>query len=245
MSGAIRIRFVAIVVVGASLSLAALSPAISVAQNDPPVCVTARRLRAAGNPQAIRYERACEAARAAAARRAAPPRPAATPAPVAAAPAAAPMPAARGPAAPGTPAANDDWASNLPAVAAVEAAIAGSDSSDTAARHEAAFATLCDYVETRNGGMFKVMPPNVQAIWTDYNREQSRSHPSMPRSVSPAAARYFNSREFRDPCARPADPGPVLPLRPGSEGDARVHLALPSCQESGIASARTTLCSPR
>jgi hypothetical protein len=120
------------------------------------------------------------------------------PGPAAAAPG--PAAAAPGPAANrnGLATANDDWASKLPPVAAVKQAITGSNAADTAARQEAAFATLCDYIEARNGGMFKVMAPSMKATWQAFNHEQSRSHPSMPRSVSPAAEHYFNQREFRE-----------------------------------------------
>src|SRR6478736_2141479 len=67
-----------------------------------------------------------------------------------------------------------------------------------AARQEAAFATLCDYIETRNGGMFKPMAPAVQKTFLAYSAEASKTHPNMPRSVSPAASVYFDSLAFRE-----------------------------------------------
>jgi hypothetical protein len=167
---------------GSLLTLAWL-PVVAAAQSDPPVCAVAERMRAAQDPQAEKYQQRCEMYRAKRARTA-PQRPVTAPGQ----PASAPAPAS----------ATDDWASNLPSVATVKAAINGSDTRDTSARQEAAFATLCDYIEARNGGMFKAMPPNLQSTWQQYNREQSRNHPALPRSVSPAAQHYFNLREFRE-----------------------------------------------
>jgi hypothetical protein len=74
----------------------------------------------------------------------------------------------------------------------------GSTDADTAARKEAAFATWCDYVETRNGGMFNVMAPPVRDRFTEYTREESKTHPSLPRSVSREASVYFDSLPFRE-----------------------------------------------
>jgi len=114
---------------------------------------------------------------------------------MAAAPGAPPAPAAKSLASQ-APAGN--WAAELPTTVAVKQAIQGTSTADTAARQEAAFATLCDYIETRNGGMFKPMAPAVQKTFLAYSAEASKTHPNMPRSVSPAASVYFDSLAFRE-----------------------------------------------
>ena len=62
---------------------------------------------------------------------------------------------------------------------------------DARARLEATFATLCDYVETRNGRS-KVMPPRAHALFLEYKCQDRRLHP-----VSAQANRYFDSAAFR------------------------------------------------
>ena len=62
---------------------------------------------------------------------------------------------------------------------------------DARARLEATFATLCDYVEMRNGGS-KVMPPRARVPFLEYKCQDRRIHP-----VSVEAKRYFDSAAFR------------------------------------------------
>ena len=62
---------------------------------------------------------------------------------------------------------------------------------DAPARLEAAFATLCDYVETRNDRS-KVMPARARAHYLEYKCQDRRLHP-----LSVEANRYFDSAPFR------------------------------------------------
>lgn len=96
------------------------------------------------------------------------------------------------------PSGRADWGSELPTVAAVQQAIAGASPSETQARQEAAFAVLSNYIEQRNGNMFKALAPMVATRLQEYRREQSREHPMEPRSVSPAADKYYEDPDFRD-----------------------------------------------
>jgi hypothetical protein len=81
-----------------------------------------------------------------------------------------------------------DWAGELPAAPVVRRTVKGADAP---ARLEAAFATLCDYVETRNGKS-NAMPARARALFADYRCRARRAHPQ-----SPEVARHFESAAFR------------------------------------------------
>jgi hypothetical protein len=82
----------------------------------------------------------------------------------------------------------DGWVSELPAAASVRRTVKGADAGP---RLEAAFATLCDYVDVRNGGS-NPMPRRVHALRVEYRCQNLRVHP-----VSIKAGRYFDSPAFR------------------------------------------------
>jgi len=114
--------------------------------------------------------------------------------------AAAPAPAAAPSTAKTTPTpsnTNPAWEAELPSVAKVKQAITGTDTADTAARQEAAFATLADYVESRNGGIMQSMSPSLGARFREYSTEQNRTHPHFARIVSAPAGKYFATVAFR------------------------------------------------
>jgi hypothetical protein len=95
---------------------------------------------------------------------------------------------------------SQSWLDQLPAVAAVEAAIVGSNARDTAARQEAAFAILCDVIETLAGrSAFSnwTMPPVATARWSEYTQAANKTHPQIA-FTSRAADVYFQNLEFRE-----------------------------------------------
>jgi hypothetical protein len=81
-----------------------------------------------------------------------------------------------------------EWADELPSSSAVRRAVSGADAR---ARLEAAFATLCDYVETRNAPS-KILPARARALSVEYGCRQRRSRP-----ISIEASRLFQSAAFR------------------------------------------------
>jgi hypothetical protein len=89
----------------------------------------------------------------------------------------------------------------LPSVSAVRAAITGATPAETAARQEAAFATLADYVVTRVGGV--PQDPKGYDLLNSYEIAQDPKAPmAMLHGPGAAAAVYFDSLDFREQVLR-------------------------------------------